>query len=99
MQGRLHPMSPEEIERCHQMGFKDKDISKLLTLDDLVHGQDIFFAATGITDGDLLHGVTFLSGRRVKTHSVVMRSSTGTIRFVEAMHDLDKKEILKRFKL
>lgn len=99
MQGRLHPMSPEEIERCHQMGFDDEEIRKVLTLDDLVCGQDIFFAATGITDGDLLKGVRFLSKRKVMTHSVVMRSSTGTIRFVEAMHDLDKKELLRKLKL
>ena len=100
MQGRLRPMSPEEIERCHQMGFKtDEEIGRLLNLDDLVSGKDILFAATAITDGDLLNGITFLSNRRVKTHSVVMRSSTGTIRFVEAMHNLDQKEILKRFNL
>ncbi|MDO4793841.1 MAG: class II fructose-bisphosphatase [Filifactor alocis] len=99
MQGRLHPMSPEEVQRCHQMGFDDESIKKVLTLEDLVCGQDIFFAATGITDGDLLKGVRFLSKRKVVTHSVVMRSSTGTIRFVEASHDLDRKELLKQLKL
>lgn len=61
MQGRLHPEPGREIQRCHQMGF-DESIKKVLTLEDLVCGQDIFFAATGITDGDLLK--RFVSSQR-----------------------------------
>lgn len=61
-----------------------KSQSKLLYLDDLAKGEDVFFAATGITSGDLLKGVVYLKNDKAKTHSIVMRSKTGTIRFVEA---------------
>lgn len=96
MQARLSPMSPEELERCHKMGFSDEKLKKVLTLDDLVSGSDILFAATGITDGDLLEGITIYPGGKAKTHSVVMRSSTGTVRFVDAIHVINQKEILKQ---
>ena len=96
MQARLSPMSPEELERCHKMGFSDEKLKKVLILDDLVSGSDILFAATGITDGDLLEGITIYPGGKAKTHSVVMRSSTGTVRFVDAIHVINQKEILKQ---
>lgn len=96
MQARLSPMSPEELERCHKMGFSDEKLKRVLTLDDLVSGSDILFAATGITDGDLLEGITIYPGGKAKTHSVVMRSSTGTVRFVDAIHVINQKEILKQ---
>lgn len=96
MQARLSPMSPEELERCHKMGFSDEKLKKVLNLDDLVSGSDILFAATGITDGDLLEGITIYPGGKAKTHSVVMRSSTGTVRFVDAIHVINQKEILKQ---
>ena len=96
MQARLSPMSPEELERCHKMGFSNEKLKKVLTLDDLVSGSDILFAATGITDGDLLEGITIYPGGKAKTHSVVMRSSTGTVRFVDAIHVINQKEILKQ---
>ncbi len=94
MQGRLNPFSDEEVERCHELGWSREDIEKTLTLDDLVKSEDVFFAATGVTDGDLLKGVTYMDNNRAKTQSVVMRSKTGTIRFVDATHRLDKNEIL-----
>jgi fructose-1,6-bisphosphatase II len=88
MQGRLWPTAEEEKERAAAMGVTD--ISKLLTMDDLVKSEDIMFAATGITDGDLLKGVRFL-GYGARTHSVVMRGKSGTVRFIEAIHRFDKK--------
>ena len=96
MQGRLCPMSEQEVERCHEMGFSDEDINKVLTLEDLVSGDEIFFAATGVTSGDFLRGVVYTGDNMATTHSVVMRSKSGTIRFVEATHKLDKNEILRK---
>ena len=88
-QGRLHPMTDEERERCKLMGHEDVD--RLLTMEDLVKGNEVIFAATGITDGELLKGVTYYGNNMAKTYSVVMRCETGTIRFIEAIHRLDKK--------
>ena len=94
MQGILYPMSDYEIDNCHKMGFNDGDIKKVLTMEDLVAGNDVYFAATGVTTGDFLRGVIYTGGNRATTHSVVMRAKTGTIRFVEADHKLDKNQIL-----
>jgi len=88
MQGRLWPEDGGDIARAQAMGIID--VNRLLTMDDLVKGQDVIFAATGITDGDLLRGVRYLS-ESAKTHSVVMRGLTGTIRFIEAIHCFNKK--------
>ncbi|MCK9217102.1 MAG: class II fructose-bisphosphatase [Firmicutes bacterium] len=88
-QGVLYPINDEEIQRCHEMGIKD--INKVLKLEDLVKGDDVFFAATGVSDGELLKGVLYLENNRAVTHSVVMRSKTGTIRFIDATHNLYKK--------
>lgn len=88
MQARLKPDGEEELRRVHKMGLEDAN--KLLMLDDLVIGEDIFFAATGITDGDMLHGVRY-SGKTARTHSLVMRGITGTIRNISATHFLEKK--------
>ncbi|SNS63504.1 fructose-1,6-bisphosphatase II [Anaerovirgula multivorans] len=94
MQGILHPMSGEEVARCREMGLSEADVKKVLSLDELVSSDDCFFAATGITHGDLLKGVVYLGNNRAQTHSVVMRGETGTIRFVEAIHRLDKSETI-----
>lgn len=88
LQGKLTPMDDEQRERCKDMGV---DVEKVLTLEDLVKGDEILFAATGISDGELLKGVGFYENNMAKTYSVVMRAETGTIRFVEALHKLDKK--------
>ena len=92
-QGKLVPgvyfSKEEEIERCHKMGIDD--LNKVLTMEDLAKGDEIFFAATGISDGELLKGVVYYENNTAKTHSMVTRSETGTIRFVEAIHKLDKK--------
>ncbi len=82
MQGRLKPRNPEEIERAHKMGIKD--IEKKFSIEELAHGE-VMFAATGVTDGDYLDGVHFFPGGAT-THSVVMRSKTRTIRFVNTTH-------------
>ncbi len=94
-QGKLYPMSEKERVRCTNMGWTEEKLDKLLTMDDLAKGNDIFFAATGISDGDLLKGVVYYGDNLAKTHSVVMRSKTGTIRFIEARHKLNKNDILK----
>jgi len=91
-QGRLWPTEESEIIRAQSMGITD--INQLLTIDDLVKSEDVFFAATGITDGDLLKGVRYFS-RRAVTHTLVMRGVTGTIRHIEAIHQLDKKPLFK----
>jgi fructose-1,6-bisphosphatase II len=88
LQGRLWPESEEEIKRAQAMGINPVD--RLLTMDDLVKGEDVIFAATGITDGSLLKGVRFFGSKAV-THTLVMRGKTGTVRFIEARHLLDKK--------
>jgi len=88
MQGRLWPTDGTQAERAKKMGIGDPD--RKLSMDDLVRGDDVVFAATGVTDGELLRGVRY-SGHIAKTHSLVMRGTTGTIRFVEAVHRLDRK--------
>ncbi|MBD7984656.1 class II fructose-bisphosphatase [Sporosarcina sp. Sa2YVA2] len=87
IQGRLVPSNEEERARCEKMGI---DVSKVLYMDDLVKGDDAIFAATGVTDGELLRGVQFKGGYS-ETHSLVMRSKSGTIRFVEGRHSMKKK--------
>lgn len=88
MQGRLAPETEEEVRRVHEMGIAD--VNKVLTLDDLVSTDDVYFVATGVTKGDMLNGVRFTDKYAV-THTVVMRGVTGTIRFIEAYHDYNRK--------
>lgn len=95
MQAKLNVRSEEELVRCRELGLSDEDINKVLTLDDLVKGDEVFFSATGISDGDLLKGVVYYGNNYAKTHSVAMRAKTGTIRFIEARHRLDKTNVLK----
>ena len=85
-QGRLKPET--EIKRCKKMGIDD--VNKVLYMDDLVKGDDAIFAATGITDGELLKGVQF-KGKKATTSSVVMRAKTGTVRFIEGTHNFQGK--------
>jgi fructose-1,6-bisphosphatase II len=88
MQARLKPMSPAELERCQRMGITQ--IDKLLSMEDLVCGEEVMCAVTGITDGDLLEGVRY-KGNEVRTNSLVMRATTGTVRFIKAIHDMARK--------
>lgn len=87
IQGRLVPQDEAELARCIKMGL---DVNKVLRMEDLVKGDDAIFAATGVTDGELLRGVQF-KGAFGSTHSIVMRAKSGTIRFVEGRHSLKKK--------
>jgi len=82
MQCRLWPRNEDEWSAVRAHGI---DVARVLTADDLVHGDDVFFAATGITDGELLKGVHYF-GDGATTQSVVMRSRFGTIRRVDTIH-------------
>lgn len=87
LQGKLMPQNEQELERCKKMGL---DVNKTLYMDDLVKGDDAIFAATGVTDGELLRGVQF-KGAYGSTHSLVMRAKSGTVRFIEGRHTLKNK--------
>jgi fructose-1,6-bisphosphatase II len=90
IQGRLWPRNDEERRQAIDAGY---DLTRVLTLRDLVNSDDIFFAATGVTDGVLLQGVR-QTKNCVYTQSLVMRSRSGTIRTINAEHNLSKlKEI------
>ena len=82
IQGRLYPRNDEERRAALDRGY---DLDKILTTDDLVGGEDVFFAATGVTDGDLLRGVRY-RGDGATTESLVMRAKSGTIRRIQANH-------------
>jgi len=84
--GRLHPRNQKEIDAGKKLGM---DFSKPLFMDDLVASDDIFFAATGITSGDLLDGVKYFRDG-AQTDSLVMRGLTGTVRRIIATHRLNK---------
>jgi fructose-1,6-bisphosphatase II len=90
LQGRLWPRNDEERQAAIAAGY---DLERVLSTDDLVGGDNCFFAVTGITDGEVLKGVHYDS-RGATTQSLVMRSKSGTVRLVNARHRLDK---LKEF--
>ncbi len=90
-QGRVWPRNDEERRYAEEHGH---DITRVLSLDDLVASDNTFFAATGITDGELLDGVDFEWRHKVVTHSVVMRSKTGSIRWMRSEHNLDRLRAL-----
>jgi len=86
IQGRLWPKDDEERQRALDAGH---DLDRVLLTDDLVNGDDVFFVATGITDGELMKGVRYRAGG-ASTHSLVMRSRSGTIRSITSDHQLKK---------
>lgn len=86
IQGKLVARNPEEEARGREMGY---DFNRVLTMDDLVSSNDVFFAATGITNGELLKGVNYFA-HGATTESLVVRGLTGTVRRIEATHRLDK---------
>jgi fructose-1,6-bisphosphatase II len=92
IQGRLYPRNDDERAALVDAGY---DIARVLTTDDLVSGQDVFFAATGITNGALLSGVRYETGGAT-TYSMVMRSRSGTVRYIEAHHEFRKLERFSR---
>ena len=86
IQATLAPKDDEERQKAIDRGH---DLSRVLTTHDLVGGDNVFFCATGITDGDLLKGVRFFGGG-CTTQSIVMRSKSGTVRMIDAYHRLSK---------
>jgi fructose-1,6-bisphosphatase II len=86
LQGKLYPRNEEERQSLLDNGY---DIDRVLTTEDLVAGDDVFFAATGVTHGGLLQGVQYRKDRIV-THSMVMRGRSGTVRYVDAHHQVEK---------
>lgn len=87
IQGRLKPRSEEERERAQAANL---DLNQVLTTNDLVSGNDVFFAATGITDGELLKGVRF-APKGITSNSIVMRSRSQTIRLIESEHPVERE--------
>jgi fructose-1,6-bisphosphatase II len=85
--GRLYPRDDEERTAATDAGY---DLGRVLTHDDLVRGDDVFFSATGVTDGDVLQGVRYEGARGASTESLVMRSRSGTVRRIQSRHDRDK---------
>jgi fructose-1,6-bisphosphatase II len=90
IQGKLYARNERELRRGEEMGY---DFHKVLTMVDLVSSEDVFFAATGITDGEFLDGVKYF-GTGARTDSLVVRGLTGTVRQIVATHRWDK---LNRF--
>ena len=86
IQGRLWPRDDEEREKAVSAGH---DLDRVLTTDELVRGDNVFFCATGVTDGDLLQGVRYWAGG-CTTQSIVMRSKSGTVRMIDGYHRLTK---------
>ncbi|CAL9570017.1 MULTISPECIES: class II fructose-bisphosphatase [Streptomyces] len=86
IQGKLWPKDDEERQRAVDAGH---DLDRVLTTDDLVSGENVFFVATGITDGELLRGVRYRS-ETATTDSIVMRSKSGTVRRIDSEHRLSK---------
>ena len=90
IQGRLKFRNDEERKRAEKMGFLS-DLDKKLTMEEMIKGNKAMFAATGVTNGEILRGVRFTSEGAI-THSLVMRTFSGTIRFIEAHHVFEKKQ-------
>jgi fructose-1,6-bisphosphatase II len=86
LRGRLWPRDEEEAQAARDAGY---DLDKVLTEEDLCSAENIAFAATGVTNGDLLQGVRYFGGG-ARTQSLVMRSRTGTVRLVESTHRWSK---------
>ena len=86
IQGQLAPKDDEERQKAVDAGY---DLDQILSTEDLVSGENVFFCATGVTDGDLLKGVHYYGGG-CTTQSIVMRSKSGTVRMIEAYHRLSK---------
>jgi fructose-1,6-bisphosphatase II len=94
IQGKLYARDEAELRRGHEAGY---DFDKVLTMNDLVSSEDVFFTATGITDGELLKGVRYF-GNSASTDSLVVRGVTGTVRQIIATHQIDKLRQLSAVK-
>jgi fructose-1,6-bisphosphatase II len=91
MQAKLWPRHDEDRKRLEEAGY---DVDKVLTTSDLVRGEDVFVAATGVTTGALLRGVRFTHDHAI-TESIVLRSRSGTMRRIEAEHSLEKSHLIQ----
>lgn len=89
IQCRLWPRSEDERQAAIAAGLDPREFDRVLGTDDLVRGENVFFAATGITNGELLRGVQY-SGHGARTHSLMMRSLSGTMRWIEAVHHWER---------
>lgn len=89
IQGRLMPLTEQELKRCYDMQISDPH--QLLTMEDMIGHGDVIFAATGITQGDFVGGVRFLPGNQAETQSIVMRAKTRTIRYLRSIHYMPGK--------
>jgi fructose-1,6-bisphosphatase II len=85
--GRLWPRDDAERQAAVDAGY---DVDKVLSQDDLIRGDNCFFSATGVTDGDVLEGVRYEGSRGASTESLVMRSRSGTVRRIQSRHDRQK---------
>jgi len=94
--GRLWPRDEDEREQAIDAGY---DLTRVLTQDDLVTGDNAFFCATGVTDGDVLQGVRYEGPRGATTESLVMRSRSGTVRRIHSRHDRTKLRALTGYKM
>jgi fructose-1,6-bisphosphatase II len=94
MQGRLHPRNPEERRAALDAGY---DLDRILTVEDLVRGDDVFFAATGVTDGELLRGVRY-EPDRARTQSLSMRSKSGAVRLIDSWHRMSTSNLVPRMR-
>jgi len=95
MVGRLWPRDDEERQAAIDAGY---ELERVLTEEDLCGGDDVFFSATGVTDGDVLQGVHYEGARGATTESLVMRSRSGTVRRIQARHDRGKlRELTDRY--
>src|ERR687891_212993 len=93
--GRLWPRDDDERRAAEDAGY---DVTRVLTQDDLIQGDNCFFCATGVTDGDVLEGVRYEGTRGASTESLVMRSRSGTVRRIQSRHDRTKlRELTGRY--
>jgi fructose-1,6-bisphosphatase II len=93
--GRLAPRDDDERRRAVDAGY---DVNRVLSQDDLVKGDNCFFCATGVTDGDVLEGVRYAGSRGATTESLVMRSRSGTVRRIQSRHDRTKlRQLTERY--
>jgi fructose-1,6-bisphosphatase II len=88
--GRLYPRNDDERTRARDAGY---DLDKVLTLDDMVRSDNVFVAATGVTDGELLRGVRY-GQDRATTHSLSMRSRSGAVRLIETIHRISRSNLV-----
>ena len=89
-QGQFNPIGQDQMDRCLE---KNVNLDKVYKIDDLIKGNDVLFAATGITPGSFLDGVEFLEENQATTESIVLRLPSGTTRFISSIHKLDQKLI------